>query len=546
MGTQIRGSQIKDATVTKLQLLGTDIDTVGTITSGTWTGTAIAVANGGTGATDAGTARTNLGVAIGTDVQAYNATLAAVAGGTYTGDDSITTLGTVGTGTWQGTAVAVAYGGTGATDAGTARTNLGLAIGTDVQAYNSTLAAVAGGTYTGDDSISTVGTITAGVWNGTALGASYVPKLNSITAPDGSLSLNSQKITSLADPTSDQDAATKAYVDNSVYLRDVKDSVRTIAITAGAAVNVDISSAPAAIGGVTLTSGDRVLLTGQTTASQNGIYVFNGASSAMTRATDANSSAKVTPNMYVWVEEGNAADSAWVLTTNGPITLDSTSLTFAKFSGLGQITAGAGLTKTGDTLDVVSGNGGIVVNANDITLTLNGSSLNVSSSGLRVADAGVTESHLASSVAGNGLTGGAGSALAVASANGGIVVNADNIALTLDGSTLSVGASGVKVASSGITATEISTAALASGGGLTGGAGTGLSVRRVREAPSGTINGSNAEFTLSQTPATDTLLLFRNGILQTGGGTDYTLSTATVTFASAPATGDTLQAFYLY
>jgi len=89
---------------------------------------------------------------------------------TWAGSTNITTLGTITTGTWTGTAIAIANGGTGATDSGTARTNLGLAIGTDVQAYNSTLAAVAGGTYTGDDSIATVGTVTAGTWSATAIG----------------------------------------------------------------------------------------------------------------------------------------------------------------------------------------------------------------------------------------------------------------------------------------------------------------------------------------------------------------------------------------
>lgn len=63
---------------------------------------------------------------------------------TYAGQNSITTVGTIGTGTWQGTAVGVSYGGTGATSASDARTNLGLAINTDVQAYSANLAAIAG------------------------------------------------------------------------------------------------------------------------------------------------------------------------------------------------------------------------------------------------------------------------------------------------------------------------------------------------------------------------------------------------------------------
>jgi hypothetical protein len=146
----IAGTSVLNATTLGSGVTASSLTSVGTITTGTWNGTAIAIANGGTGSTDAGAARTALGLAIGTNVQAYNSTLAAVAGGTYTGDDSITTLGTITTGTWTGTAIAIANGGTGSTTDSGARTALGLAIGTNVQAYSSVLADVAAGNYTLD------------------------------------------------------------------------------------------------------------------------------------------------------------------------------------------------------------------------------------------------------------------------------------------------------------------------------------------------------------------------------------------------------------
>jgi hypothetical protein len=174
IGTDVQAySATLDAVAGGTYVGATSITTLGTVSTGTWQGSEVAVAYGGTGATNAADARTNLGLVIGTDVQAYSATLDAVAGGTYVGATSITTLGTVSTGTWQGSEVAVAYGGTGATNAADARTNLGLVIGTDVQAYSATLDAVAGGTYVGATSITTLGTVSTGTWQGTEVGTVY-------------------------------------------------------------------------------------------------------------------------------------------------------------------------------------------------------------------------------------------------------------------------------------------------------------------------------------------------------------------------------------
>jgi hypothetical protein len=93
------------------------------------------------------------------------------------------------------------------------------------------------------------------------------------------------------------------------------------------------------------------------------------AAGAWTRATDADTSAEVKSGMFVFVNEGgNNADSGWVLTTNDPITLGTTALTFAQFSGAGQITAGAGMTKSGNTLDVVGTANRILVNVDSIDI----------------------------------------------------------------------------------------------------------------------------------------------------------------------------------
>jgi hypothetical protein len=129
----------------------------------------------GNGLTGGGNLTTNRTLAVGGTTDRISVTADAVdIASTYVGQSSITTLGTIGTGTWAATDIAIAHGGTGASTEAGARTNLGLVIGTDVQAYNSTLAAVAGGTYTGDDSITTLGTIGTGTWQGSVIASAYL------------------------------------------------------------------------------------------------------------------------------------------------------------------------------------------------------------------------------------------------------------------------------------------------------------------------------------------------------------------------------------
>lgn len=169
------------------------------------------------------------------------------------------------------------------------------------------------------------------------------------------------------DPTDGNQFATKQYVDNITTGLDPKGSVR--AATAGS--NIALAGTQT-VDGVALIAGDRILVKDQTTASQNGIYVVNV--DTWTRSADADNSpdTEVTVGMYCFVEEGTVnADSGWVLTTNGAITLDTTPLTFAQFTGLAQITAGNGLTKSGSTISVQTASSArIAVSASGVDLAL--------------------------------------------------------------------------------------------------------------------------------------------------------------------------------
>jgi hypothetical protein len=192
------------------------------------------------------------------------------------------------------------------------------------------------------------------------------PKLTDWTAPTTPLSLNTQRITGLADPTAPQDGATKAYTDALIQGFSKTPLPARVATTA----NITLVGLQT-IDTIALVVGDRVVVKNQITASENGIYVV--AAGAWTRATDADTATELYSAVIVFVQQGTVnADTGWLLATDGTITIGTSPLNFTQFTGLGQVVDGAGLTKTGNQLDVVGNAGRIIVNANDIDLATTG------------------------------------------------------------------------------------------------------------------------------------------------------------------------------
>ena len=225
----------------------------------------------------------------------------------------------------------------------------------------------------------TANTILAGPTTGSAAAPTFralvagdLLKLNEFTAPDGSVSLNSQKITNLATPTADGDAASKSYVDGVSQGLDIKGSV--VAATTG---NITIATAlnnGDTLDGVSLSTNDRVLVKDQSTATENGIYIVG---SSPARADDLAAGADAA-GAFAFVEQGTVnADNAFVCTSNkGSAVVGTNNLAFTQFSGAGQITAGDGLDKSANTLSVdLKSNGGLVIESTEIAVDLAASSI---------------------------------------------------------------------------------------------------------------------------------------------------------------------------
>ena len=173
----------------------------------------------------------------------------------------------------------------------------------------------------------------------------------------------------------------KSYVDAVANGLDVKKSVRvaTTGNLAGSYNNGNgtitaSSNGAISIDGVSLSVDDRVLVKDQTSQVENGFYKVTtvGSGSAafvLTRTPDGDEADELTGGAFTFVEEGTAnADNGYVASHNGTPTVGTTNITFEQFSGAGQIAAGAGLTKTGNTIDVVGTADKITVSANAITI----------------------------------------------------------------------------------------------------------------------------------------------------------------------------------
>ena len=181
----------------------------------------------------------------------------------------------------------------------------------------------------------------------------------------------------VATPTDAAHIATKGYVDAARQGLDVKQSVR-VATTAAINLSSDLNNGDT-IDGVTLVTGDRVLVKNQGTASENGIYVAT-ATGAASRSSDANGTAdtgELKSGTFTFVEEGTVnSDKGFVVSTNGTITVDTTGIAWTQFSGAGSFTSGDGLSQDGNTINVnvTANRTAITADAIDIASTYVGQS----------------------------------------------------------------------------------------------------------------------------------------------------------------------------
>ena len=388
-------------------------------------------------------------------------------------------------------------------------------------------------------------------------GANFLKKDGSV-AMTASLNLGGFNATNSAAPVNATDLANKAYIDAKVGGIGGFHDVRALA-----AANLSIAAPGGSIDGVAMAVNDLFIAIGQTTPSQNGPWIFNGAAAAATRPAWFAAAAVVSEGQYFLVAEGTVyKDSKFFMTTTGAITVDTTSLAFSQDLSGSVYTAGTGLNLAGGQFSanfgtsagtVAQGNDSRIVNAVQSTalgagvltaldtapgtagsVVINGGALGTPSSGSAANLTGLPIAGIAGLGAGvaTALAAAAGSGAGLATLSAGVLPAGEFPALTGDVTN-----------TAGNLATTVNNTA-----------GTGFTkyTNFVNyETPGGTVNGVNATFTLAAAPANcfgglSSLELYFNGdLLESGAGNDYTISGTTITMLLVPQTGDKLRASYM-
>jgi hypothetical protein len=388
---------------------------------------------------------------------------------TYVGQSSITTLGTITTGIWNGTDIAVTDGGTGSSTASGARTNLGLVIGTDVQAFNAGLLQIAGlgdpnadRLMFWDDSASSYAYLTLGTGlsiTGTTINAAGA--VTSVSANDTTLTISpttgavlavvnqannfawtgastysaSQTFngavsftstatftnlpTSSATVTTSNQLVNKQYVDVFAQGLKYKGSVTAATTTTlpantynngasgvGATLTGNANGALSAQDGVTLTVNQLLLVKNEAAPANNGIYTLTqvgtgGTPYILTRTTNFDQAAEILQGSFVSVLMGTVqGNTVWAMYSSDVTTVGTDPVSFSQLSAPTVYTATLGVKLVGNDFEAdLDANGALTLSGNSLQVAVDNSSIEISSNALRIKALGVTNGMLAGSIA---------------------------------------------------------------------------------------------------------------------------------------------------